>query len=258
LYGWKSVDCASFKTLAHRLETSFDLRAPSAVPADRSSENREVQWRGICMQVDDETWAAVRLAYADPSVSLSEIGTRFGLTPMRIGAKAKKDGWTGREASPRARRNNKARNKTKSSKVSRRKATERERPDAPDASHSVLPRNRTTARSRLPTRDARKSIVGRLYRAISLKLEHMEKRMASGEPRSAQDEERESRALATLINNFEKVTEAVAELDKDGNAGRAAARDGADAERMRREIAERLERLGGNGALERGSRKSRS
>ena len=69
--------------------------------------------------------------------------------------------------------------------------------------------------------------------------------MASGEARSAQDEERESRALATLISNFEKVTEAVAELDRERDAVRAAGRAGTDAERMRREIAERLERLGG-------------
>lgn len=107
--------------------------------------------------------------------------------------------------------------------------------------------------SALPTR---KALIGRLYRAISLKLEHMETRMASGELRSAQDEERESRALATLINNFEKVTEAVAELDKDGT-GRRRAGAGADAERMRREIAERLERLGSGGAPKRGSRKPR-
>ena len=109
----------------------------------------------------------------------------------------------------------------------------------------------------LPTPKAQKALIGRLYRAISLKLEHMETRMASGEPRSAQDEERESRALATLINNFEKVTEAVAELDKDGS-GRRRASARADAERMRREIAERLERLGSGGAPKRASRKPRS
>ncbi len=77
--------------------------------------------------------------------------------------------------------------------------------------------------------------------------------MASGEDRSAQDEERESRALATLINNFEKVTEAVAELEDDRGASRARSAAGADAERMRREIAERLERLGSGGPAARGA-----
>jgi hypothetical protein len=108
----------------------------------------------------------------------------------------------------------------------------------------------------LPSRASQRAVIGRLYRAISLKLEHMEKRMASGEARSAQDEERESRALASLINNFEKVTEAVAELDTDGDEQRA--RVGADAERMRREIAERLERLGSGGTPKRTPRKPRS
>lgn len=108
----------------------------------------------------------------------------------------------------------------------------------------------------LPSRASQRAVIGRLYRAISLKLEHMEKRMASGEDRSAQDEERESRALATLITNFEKVTEAVAELNTDGDKQRT--RVGADAERMRREIAERLERLGSGGTPKRTSRKPRS
>ncbi|MGE0022760.1 MAG: hypothetical protein AB7S70_03910 [Hyphomicrobium sp.] len=126
-----------------------------------------------------------------------------------------------------------------------------EEPDDPDAPSDP------EGPSALPTRAAQRAVIARLYRAISLKLEHMEKRMASGKARSAQDEERESRALATLINNFEKVTEAVAELDQERDATRAGG-IGADAERMRREIAERLERLGGVGAPKRAPRKPRA
>lgn len=168
------------------------------------------------MQVDDETWAAVRRAYDDPNATLSEIAARFALSRQRIVARAKKDGWPQRQPARKS-------GGTESGKVS------------------------TRRQSSLPTRGAQRALIGRLYRAISTKLEHMEMRMASGEVRSAQDEERESRALATLINNFEKVTEAVAELDQDKNRGAAAGSVGADAERMRREIAERLERLGGGG-----------
>jgi hypothetical protein len=179
----------------------------------------------------------VRAAYADAAVPLKEIAARFGMTPQRIVAKATKDGWTGRERAAKARGRSDARPPRK--------------PQANDASKG---KNRVP----LPTRGAQRALIGRLYRAISLKLEHMEKRMASGEARSAQDEERESRALATLINNFEKVTEAGAELDKDRDASRASGRGGPDAERMRREIAERLERLGGVGSAERRSGKPRS
>ncbi len=87
-------------------------------------------------------------------------------------------------------------------------------------------------------------MIGRLYRAICLKLEHMEARMASGESRSVQDDERESRALGVMIRNFEKVTEVVSELDRtSGPSPRDPSAARADAERMRQSIAERVERL---------------
>jgi hypothetical protein len=167
------------------------------------------------MQVDEATWAEVRLANTAGRESLKAIAARLGLTPQRIGLKARREGWT---------RGN------------------------PEEKHDLDPALRRPRRRNaggLPTRGAQKAVIARLYRAITLKLEHMEMRMASGETRSAQDEERESRALATLINNFEKVTEAVAGLDRERQSVRAASRAGTDAERMRHEITERLERLGG-------------
>lgn len=180
------------------------------------------------MQVDDETWAAVRSAYETASGSLAEIGAPFGLSRQRIAARAKKEGWPKRPDSPRPR-------------------------TGAEGAASERSKNRA-----LPTRKTQRALIARLYDAINLKLEHMEARMASGKVRSAQDEERENRALATLINNFEKVTEAVAELDRNKPRARAAGRVGADAERMRREIADRLERLGGGGTAGRGSGKPRS
>lgn len=191
------------------------------------------------MQLDDEAWADVRAAYADASVSLSQIAERFGLTRQRITARAKKEGWAARPVAVRRR----------AAKLAR----ESHEPDAA-AGNSAAAAKTSRRRAALPTRGAQRALIGRLYRAISLKLEHMEVRMASGEIRSAQDEERESRALATLISNFEKVTEAVAELDRDKDGARDAGRVGTDAERMRREIADRLERLGGGRTAGGGSR----
>jgi hypothetical protein len=187
------------------------------------------------MQVGDETWAEVRLAYADGSVPLKEIAARFGLTPQRIGARAKKEGWT--------------RQPVQLAGEARKRASRREPADVkPKITFAGKTKPAAAKQSGgLPTRTAQRAVIARLYRAITVKLEHMEKRMASGEDRSAQDEERESRALATLINNFEKVTEAVAGLEEDRGASRARSAAGADAERMRREIAERLERLGSRG-----------
>jgi len=193
------------------------------------------------MQVGDETWAEVRLAYADGSAPLKDIAARFGLTPQRIGTKAKKEGWT-RSPGP--------------ERGARRKPATRRKParEQPKIASAGAAKPGTAKQSgRLPTRAAQKAVIARLYRAITVKLEHMEKRMASGEDRSAQDEERESRALATLINTFKKVTEAVTGLEDERGASRARGAAGADAERMRREIAERLERLGGGGPPSRGS-----
>ena len=194
------------------------------------------------MQVDDDTWARLREAYETASEPLKAIAALYGISVQRLVAKARADGWTGR-GSGTARRGPKSKRAIP--------ATETSRPRPAHARHK-------TKKSALPTRRTQRALIGRLFRAISLKLEHMEKRMASGEARSAQDEERESRALATLINNFEKVTEAVAELDTQREAPRAAGTAGADAERMRREIAERLERLGGIGPALSGSGSTRS
>jgi hypothetical protein len=193
------------------------------------------------MQVGDETWAEVRLAYTDGSAPLKEIAALFGLTPQRIGARAKREGWSrppGTEDGARPKRATEHKPAVAASKIT---------------SAGVAKQS-----GRLPTKTAQRAVIARLYRAITVKLEHMERRMASGEDRSAQDEERESRALATLISNFEKVTEAVAGLEDNRGASRARGAAGADAERMRREIAESLERLGGGGPPARGSGRPRS
>lgn len=196
------------------------------------------------MQVDDDTWARLREAYEAGGATPKAVAERFGVSVQRLAAKARAEGWT-RPALPREKR--------KGRPNATRRAGAAKKPAAPGK--AARTQNRGAG---LPTQRAQRALIGRLYRAISLKLEHMEKRMASGDARSAQDEERESRALATLINNFEKVTEAVAELDKERDAPRSARGADTDAERMRREIAERLERLGGIGPDRKGSGGARS
>jgi hypothetical protein len=150
------------------------IRAPVAAAAICVS-SIALAARQIGMQIDAETWEEVRLAYADASRPLAEIAARFGLTPMRIGARAKREGWPARNA------------KTASVKRNKKAPVKRNKTTRSGAAA-------TQGSGALPTRGAQASLIGRLYRAISLKLEHMEKRMASGEARSAQDEERESRA----------------------------------------------------------------
>ena len=89
------------------------------------------------------------------------------------------------------------------------------------------------------------ALVKRFYRLINLKLEQMEEDMARSSERTPADSERETRALGTLIRNFEKVFGLEQEGGKDdGKQGRV---DGpeprAEAEAIRRELAQRLVRL---------------
>jgi hypothetical protein len=167
------------------------------------------------MLLDEATWAEVRRLYCKEGVSQPMLALKFGISRSTISSRVRREGWT------------------------------KGKPSA-----SAQGTRKTYAS--LPSPKSRRSMIARLYRAISLKLEHMEQRMASGESRSAQDEERESRALGAMIRNFEKVAEVVAELEpSEGARPKDATAVSADAERMRREIAERLGRLA-TGRLDRG------
>ncbi len=94
------------------------------------------------MQVDEKTWAAVRRAYADPSVPLKDIAERYGPTPLAIGARAKREDWPGREERTRPKTGTKAR-----------KAASRPAPKRRSA--------RAEAGEGLPTRKAQAAVVGR-------------------------------------------------------------------------------------------------
>lgn len=88
------------------------------------------------------------------------------------------------------------------------------------------------------------SVVARFYRLIHLKLEHMEADMARSSERTPADNERETRALGSLIRNFDKVFG----LDQDGGGendkqNRNGTESNTEAEALRRELAERLVRI---------------
>jgi hypothetical protein len=102
----------------------------------------------------------------------------------------------------------------------------------------------------------RRQLIGRLYRAIDTKLKLMERRMNSeitaldagngeeGANLTAADHERETRAFGALVKTINSVRQMQAELEDLANANPNAtagdARLAADADRYRRDIAERL------------------
>jgi len=108
----------------------------------------------------------------------------------------------------------------------------------------------TSAGARIAPPAPRHRLLERLVAAISMKLEQLERRMtndlAAGEDSTATDHEREARAIGALIDNLEKITEIETGLgNASGKSGPAAiATDLADeADRCRRELADRLQRL---------------
>jgi hypothetical protein len=164
------------------------------------------------MPASNDSIERVRIDYADKTLRLSTIAARHGLTVAQITALGRKHDWP-------------ARGRARSKSVVRKR---------PSKSASLAERRR---------------IVRRLYAAIITKLAQLEDRMSSPETPTPADAERETRALASLIRSVERVHELETDLTRGaklaGNpAGPDAAGPNADAERKRRELAERIRRLG--------------
>jgi len=94
----------------------------------------------------------------------------------------------------------------------------------------------------------RKALIARLLRVVDRNLKLMEIQMDSGEPGTAADRERETRAIGTLTRTIEKITELQSEADvvrgASRNASGATSVDDSEADRLRLEIAERILRIG--------------
>jgi hypothetical protein len=101
---------------------------------------------------------------------------------------------------------------------------------------------------------ARRSLVQRLYKAMDTKLKLMERRMNTqlanldkeGSDLSSADHERDARAFGTIIKNIDQVKEMQADLERVAGGQPKSAADAelfAEADRFRREIAERLARF---------------
>jgi type IV secretory pathway VirB10-like protein len=180
----------------------------------------------LCMTGSDQPdWSEIRRLFAAGAPTLARIAERYGVSVQRITRRARKDGWPARSVRPSG-------------------ATKRP-PGKPARDTSSVP----------VSLKARRTLVRRLYKAIDTKLKQMERRMAHDmatddgtSDTTAADHERDTRAIGALIANLSRVTEIEADLERlPGSAKPAdqqADRQLADeAERFRREVAERLARL---------------
>jgi hypothetical protein len=179
------------------------------------------------MPVDETTWAEIRRAYEAEPEPVTVIARRFPVSVSSIYRRAKQEGW-----------------QRPQSVVAKAPAIRQGRvgDDGP-----VKDRRQKTSVSRALRRVSERDVIARLYRAIDDKLKQWEARMGSGKELSAAESERETRELGVMIRSFEKVTEFATEIENRRKTAAPEPISAADAERMRAEIAERLERLNAQG-----------
>lgn len=163
------------------------------------------------MSVADANWAEIRRAYEAGLETVTALATRCAVSEDRIYRRARKEGWTRR-----------------SSRQSKGKLA---------ASVRSKPQRRGAHGTN------RAAMIERLYRAIDDNLKRLEARMGSGREISAAESERETRELGAMIRSFEKVTAFATDIENRRKPAAPERISTADAERMREEIAKRLERL---------------
>lgn len=198
-------------------------------------------------------WAEIRRLYVASGLTVSGIAERHGIPVRRLHARARADGWPRRSDH---RPKPKPKPKPSAAAVpsdSGRSITKAKPPDPPLA--RPAPARKASSGRNTSSLKARRTLVRRLYRAIDTKLQQMETRMAKDiaaggdtADASAADHERDTRAIGTLIANLSRITEIEADLERASDATPAspdAASLADEAERFRRDVAERLARLVG-------------
>lgn len=177
------------------------------------------------MPVAETNWAEIRRAYEAGPEAVTRLSERFSVPAGRIYRRAKKERWRRPVQPP---------------------LSDPGAAGAPSRGHPGEGYNRSVNKQMM---------IARLYKAIDENLKRLEARMGSDRDVSAADSERETRELGVMIRSFEKVTEFATEIENRRQSAAPERVNAADAERMRAEIAERLERLHAQGNSGSGSGK---
>ena len=153
--------------------------------------------------LSDGQWRLIENAYSNTTEPLAFIAERFGISAATINNRRRKYGWSPRRAG------------------------------------AIKPSSAPT----LGAVSDKAAVIARFYRLINLKLEHLEEDMARSNERTPADNERETRALGTLIRNYEKVAGIEKQQGDDEERNGSGPDDQVEAEIIRRELAARLVRL---------------
>ena len=176
------------------------------------------------------TWAKAKRLYANPDHKVADIAKLVGLAPIQLSLEAKKRGWPMR-TQPKP-------------KPGHRLEAGSARPLATSwksrcGRSPVAGKRSIKWQNKNPLKPL--ELVQRVYATIEGELTKLEQQ----EGTSSQDRERGSRALSQIVNSLEKATDMQQVLAaKTAKGGSKKDKEAlADAEDLRRQIAERLERL---------------
>jgi hypothetical protein len=193
---------------------------------------------------DEETWKEIRRGWEETTEPIVRMAARFKVGYSTICHRAIRQGWAPRPSKASRRIPHPVKKIAKEIAASSGAALTGETLTklAFEASKKVREKARRALEARGSGSYATR--LRRSYRLIDLQIAQLEKLIMSGEDLSPQDQERMTRAIATLVGKIE----ASGESAGDNGQGSANAAPGShernrNIERMRREITERLERL---------------
>lgn len=194
--------------------------ASSKPPAKRAGLVKVADQAASVAAIDEASWATVKTQYADRSLPVAGIASAIGMTAYRLTQEAKARGWLMRSDMPRLP-----------------KVAKTDGADADGAVQKAAAAKNKTA-SKPPKPDV---LLQHVFGTIEGEL----KKLDSHKGASSQDRERASRALTQMVNSLEKAVEMQRDITKAKSKGRGAKdREAlAHADDLRREIAERIEKL---------------
>jgi hypothetical protein len=173
-----------------------------------------------------EVWAAIRLAYETTGEPVQAIAHRFGTGKDRIYKQAHREKWLKRSE----------RKLISLDAVPPPPVVRIEEPLAAEPM-PVVPSD-----SERPA-ETHEQRLERLHRIIDRLLIKLERTMANNPNMTPQDQEKTARAVTQTVTAMERVTELANTQGKVPETDGGQSHERAEADRMRREIAERLERL---------------
>jgi hypothetical protein len=172
-------------------------------------------------------WDEIACAWHDVAVPVAQIAVQYGMTPHVLVTTAKARGWPSRGEL-----------KRKPAKP----AAKSGQAEAKAAATNAQARSGAKAAAQRAKSVNPRTLVNRIYNTIDQELSKLEQH--DGE--SSQDRERASRALSQMVSSLEKAIEMQREITKAQGRPQVSGKDKEalkHAEELRREIADRLERL---------------